>query len=352
MNQKEDGQTFLNLISTKLGPDSKKVICKVFIFLPIILIILTISYGYTTIYSLKEQHNHALNNIKNIKKDLIIATISENCKKAKLQTTITKNEIINNMKNTYGNDVVQMKLDYESEDINTPFYQILSQSLTNKYINMDNDRNRLVITTRNKILLDNSILYSKYSFTYWEDFFKDNKHPNFSRRAIRLMQEQNDTTILWVDNEFEIDVEGYNWDPAYDLPDFLDDKIDSDQLGELNKFSILIAEYIYQHEDIFGIPDVAGGESSNNDKLYIIQLVSIKDILDTTPKLVESLQKWNMKQITENDYYHQSIGYRTIITIGLVIIEILVFFSIWFLLEYYIYSNRYTKKLNTLYEKF
>lgn len=347
---KKEGPTFLNLVST-LGSNSKKVICKLFIFLPIVLIILTIGYGYLTIHTLTEHHVHTLNNIKTIKKDLIIATISENCKKANLQTTNTKNDIIARLKYIYGDDFDRMRHDYESEDINTPFYQILSQALTNKYINQDNDRNRLFIASRNKILLDNSILYSKYSFTTWEDFFKNNSHPNFSKRAIRLMQEQNDTTILWVDNEFEIDAEGYTWDPAYDLANFLNDKIDANQLEELNKFSILIAEYIYQHEDIFGIPDVIGGTFTNNDKLYIVQLVSIKDIIDTTPKLLEALQKWDVEKAKENDYYRQTIRYRTIITIGLVSIEILIFFSIWFLLEYYIYSNRYTQKLNTLYEK-
>lgn len=347
---KDDGQTFLNLVS-KLGSSSKKIICKLFIFLPIILIVLTISYGYMTINSLKEQHEHQLHNIKTIQKDLIIATITENCQKAKLQTTTTKNYIIYQLQQTYGMDIDNMKIDYLSEDIHTPFYQILSDSLRDKYINQDNDRNRLFIASRNKILLDNSILYAKYSFTSWNDFFRDNAHPNFSRRAIRLMQEQNDTTILWVDNEFEIDVEGYNWDPAYDLPDFLDDKIDAENLGDLNKFSILIADYIYQHEDIFGIPDVLGGASTNNNKLYIIQLVSIKDILDSTPKLTEALQKWDVEEIKEYSYYNQNLRYRTIITIGLVVIEILIFFSIWFLLEYYIYSNRYTQKLNTLYEK-
>ena len=345
----EQGFTFLNLLS-KLNPSLKKIVFKIFILLPIAVIFLTALYGYLTIANLKNQNQINIKLLEQVKEDILIATITENCKKAQIVVKDTKSGITKALRNYYQEDLDGMREDYLSQDPQSPFYQIIASEIDNKFINVDNDRNRLFIANRNMILLDNSILYSKYSFTSWDDFFGETAHPKFSKRAIRLMQEQNDATILWVDNEFEIDVEHYDWDPAYDLADFLADKVKSNSLQDLAKFSILISEYIYQHKDIFNVPDVIGGVQTNNDKLYVVQLLSLKDIMDTTPELKEAIDKYNVAIEKEQHYYNENIQYRTIVTVISMVLEVLVFFVIWVLLEYYIYSNRYIEKLNTLYE--
>lgn len=343
----ENGQTILNLIS-KLCPKNRVRMIKFFILLPIIGLFLTVLYGYVTVHELKSHHESIVNFITKTKKDLITGTIIENCKQAKMRTEDVKHEIVSELKLAY-NDLDDMREDYLSKDPETPFYQILSTAISSKFINMDSDRNRMFISNRDYILLDNSRLYSQFSFTEWEEYFRRSSHEKFSRRAIKLIQEQNDVAILWVDNEFEINVSGYDWDPAYDLPDFIAERVLENNITEMYSFSVMITSYIFQHHDIFGVSDVTGGQSNHNDKLYITQIFSLKDMFDNTPHLVQTLEHYDTILLSENIRYEEQLRFRTVLTVLSLLVQLMVFFGLWVLVEYYTYSQKTTEKINNLY---
>lgn len=343
----QNGQTLLNVI-TKWSPSFRSKALKFLIFIPLITIFLTLGYGYLTIIEAKEHSIATVKFMKEAKENTIIGTIVENCKHAQNQTRYVKLDIIEKIQEEYGDDIDRMKEDYLEYNIHNPFYSIIDKILRYHYVNIDNDRNRIIVTTRDRILLDNSNLYAKYSFQTWDKYFNESTHPEFSKRAIRLVQEQNDLTILWVDNEFSIDVEHIDWDPAYDLPDFVSEKIKNKQMEEMYNFSILITEYIYQHQDIFGIPDNYDGKSTTNDKLYIIQFMSIKDIFDSTPTLLKTLEHYDDSIYQEKLKCTNMIRQRTIVILLTILLEIITFIGIWTLVEYYVYSNQNTKTLNKL----
>ena len=111
----------------------------------------------------------------------------------------------------------------------------------------------------------------------------------------------------------------------------------SGNIKELENYSIIAVSYIYDNEDIFGTPDVSAGHDNDNEKIYVIQVVSIKDIIESNPELSKSLNKLDNMIKERQEFASDSVHFKTICIILLSIMGIMTFFGIWYLAEFYIY---------------
>ena len=338
--------TILGLLST-MNYKSKSSLLAGLVLIPILVILVSVLYAYEALYDLQLESNKASNQLINDKTDLIITAITEDYKYAKVQTNLVKDNIVKSLNQEYGDNKELMKNDYLSYNSDSRFYQILSSCISSKYMNRDISRNRMFIATRNKILIDNSLEYYDHSFRDWDEVLaKSEVYQDMLKRSLDQIITQNDNIILWIDTHQKI----RNVDDINRLDDsisvFIHEKIANNDIEDLKKFSIVAASYIFEHEDIFGTPDVTSGEFTNNDKLYIIQIFNIGDILDSNDELISSISEYETIAATNYEFLHDAIHYITAFTVFVVVFEIITFFGIWYLVEYYIYSkNKKSKSL-------
>ena len=78
----------------------------------------------------------------------------------------------------------------------------------------------------------------------------------------------------------------------------------------------------------------------NNDKLYVIEIFNIGDILDTNQDMLTVLAKYDTCIDLEKKYSCQLVESRVTITFVLVVLTIIVFFGVWYLVEYQVYAGR------------
>lgn len=331
--------TILGLLST-MDYKSKSSLLAGLILIPILVILVSVLYAYEALHDIQVESNKITTQLIDDKTDLIITAITEDYKYAKMQTDAVKSNIVEKLTQTYGDDKELMKTDYLSHDINSNFYQILSTCVSNKYMNRDTSRNRMFIATRSEILIDNSLEYFDNSFRSWDEVIKESgEYKALLERSLTQISTQDDNIILWIDSKQKINNVENIEELDHSISEFTHDMIANNDIENLKKFSIITASYIFDHEDIFGIPDIIAGEFTNNDKIYIIQTFNIGDIIESSPELASSLAEYETVVELDNKFLHEAVHYVTLFTIFIVIAEISTFFGIWYLVEYYIYSK-------------
>jgi hypothetical protein len=65
-----------------------------------------------------------------------------------LQTEYIRKEIVEDLEEQYNGDKELMKEDYKSYDPTKPFYRILAKNIDNKFLDVDNDNDRIFIANR------------------------------------------------------------------------------------------------------------------------------------------------------------------------------------------------------------
>ena len=339
--------TILGLFST-MKYKSKSSLLTGLIAIPIIIILASTLYAYEALCDLKAKSTEISDQLIDDKTDLIITAIGEDYKYAKLQTDAVKRKIVDELNQSYGDDKESMRTDYLSHNIDSRFYQILSSCIANKYINKDSSANRMFIATRNEILIDNSLEYFDNSFKSWDILIAESADykSTLLKKSLNQLNTQDDNIILWIDANQTIN----NIDSIEKLDEsisaFIYDEIANNSIDDLKKFSIITASYIFDHKDIFDIPDVESGVFTNNDKLYIIQTFNIGDIVDSNNELMTSINEYETIALSGYQFLTGAVHKITIFAVFLVIFEILTFFGIWYLVEYYIYSKNKNKIYN------
>ena len=339
MENKFKTNTILGFMS-KFGCRAKLVLIGGLILLPILSILVTVFYSYETIEDVRKESQAVIDRMNENRYDLLTATITENYKKAKMQTEYVKENIVEELGHEYGDNKNRMKEDYLSHDIDNAFYRVLSSNISNKFINNDTDGNRMFIATRHGILLDNSLRYSNNSFKDWLLIIETSGYKELIQNSLHQIRSQEDKIILWID---EANNEGSSVgidsnDINKPVSQFIHDRL-VQCTDDLDSFSIITASYIFDHEDIFGVPDVLGGKFTNNDKLYIIQVINIGDMLDSNKELQKSIQDYQATVEMQEEFVNSTIQYRTLITILVVLLEITTFFGICYLAEFYVYTK-------------
>lgn len=353
MNKKnidETKGTLFGLLS-KLSYNNRLKITGLAVILPIIMILATICYSYSVMQTEYKLLNDLYTTTKKNEADLITYAILENNNKAIIQTNHVKNKIVSDLNEEY-DDIDEMKQDFLSKNINTKFYKIISDNISGKWLNKNNDNNRIFIATKEGILIDDSINYSKNSFTDWNTIINNTPDTVTSEIAVdSIKQHKIKKIILWLDNT-SLDINSFKYDPniSYlnnkDSIEFIKNSVMNNKLKELSQYNIMVVSYIFDDKDIFGVPDIFAGKQYDNNKLYVIQTYSIQDMIDSNTYLKNTIE--NNKIILEDtkkkmdDIFH----FRLLMTILFMIIEILAFFTVWYLAEFYIYSHN-IKKYNT-----
>lgn len=333
MKDKESDCFFSRLFLGKRSTP-QKVGLGLILILPLLSLLITTWYSYGSISNIKTESQNIIEHIQDNRAELLTAVISENYKQAKMQTECVKYHIVKNLDEVYQNDKEKMKEDYLSKNLDTPFYQIISSNISAKYLNRDNDKNRIFISNRNTILMDNSLTYSKNSLQKWDIIISGSNNEELLRDSLKHIVAQDGQIVFWVDDK-SIDHVKFTIDDVHKpIHQFIYDQIKSGTVQDLYNYSIITASYIFDHEDIFGVPDVSAGKFTDNDKLYIIEVFSIKDMLSKNRELQRSLDNYDILIKAQLDNANNNIQHRMVVTILITLLQIPIFFSIWYLIEY------------------
>lgn len=314
----------------------KSRILGIIILLPIISIFITLLYGYDTITQDRVNYETSFNTINENKSMMISYAIEDNTKKAKIQTNETKDRIVDELLVAYNGDTEKMKQDYISMSSNTKFYQIISKNIDHKYLNKENDNNRMFVATKDGVLIDNSLSYVKNSFTAWDEIFSHINNKSLMQNAVISITNKNEGPIIWIDDTNDKTV---SYDASLSLLGFVNKCITNGDTKELSKYSVICASYIFDNQDLFGIPDTEVGHMNYNNKIYIIQVFSIKDMIDSDRILSLSLQKYDEALLYQQNNISESSHMKILVIISLVVIELLTFIGIWYLAEFFVYSK-------------
>lgn len=329
-------KTLLQIVN-ELGSKVKRKILGVVLLLPMLIILLTSAYLYYQITSNKENFTQTIESLQKSQADILTATVSESHKRAELQTKLVKNDIIARLHETYNDDLDRMKADYESLNNSTPFYQILSDSINSEGLSSNE---RIFIANRNGILIDNSLDHYSNSFVTWENYFDSSIHKQFLEQALQNISIQRGDVILWVEDETDFDsIKFFETNGIVPVEEFFHLMCTNNKIDQLSHYSILSVSYIFDHSDVFGVPDVDAGNFTNNDKLFIIYVSNIGDIITNTHHLHTTLSYYSNIIKVKSEYGKHSIAYDTLLMILIVFLELVTFIGTWYLVEFYL-TNR------------
>lgn len=324
------------------GTKVKRRILGVVLMIPIFIILLSTGYFYYHIQENKINHSNTIEGLKNAQADILSATILETYRRSQLQADLTKKNIVEELMIAYNGNLQEMKNDYSERNLDSNFYQILSNNINDKYINKQNDSNRMFIANRTGILIDNSLSHHKDSFISWNEYFSDaGVNGKLLERAIRDITLQNNKAILWIEGDINYtgSIEILDTNEIMSIDDFVHIMCQNNNMEELQKYSFLSVSYIFDHEDMFGVPDVQAGKFMDNDKLFIIQVCSIKDIIIGNHKLHTKLEEYSKAIELKEEVSKTVVAYDTMLMILLIFLELTTFIGTWYLVEFYI-NNR------------
>lgn len=336
--------TLFGIIS-KWSINQKNRMTAIATFIPIILIFITVTFGYFTIQSEIKSSQQNIELLRNNELELITYSLIENSNKARIQNSYVKDNIVNNLTKAYDGDVEKMKIDFESRDINTDFYKILYKNISNVYLNNKNDNNRIYIGSKDGVIMDGSYNYAENTFKSWEEIIPNSPEPDMIKRTIESFKNPYTyKTSLWIDNNTSRltgiqYIEPVEVDSNKSLEEFVETCVLNGDLTTLMQYNIIVVSYIFDTGDIFGVPDVEYGQLQDNNKLYIIHTLSIKDIIESNSYLNKYIN--NTQILIENEVQtsNEIIRARAIAILIYVILEAIAFFGVWYLAEFFIYFH-------------
>lgn len=341
MSDQDKKQTIFGIISSMSGT-AKRFIHAMLIVIPILIIFVQVYYGLSVVQNAKQATENTINTIKSNKYDLVASVIRENYKHAKLQTDSIKFNIVKDLANEYHGNLEIMYQDYLKRDLSSPFYRIISQAINEKYLNKDSSHNRVFIASRSHILLDNSMMFSHNTFREWDSYIDSLEDGRIIKKSLLSMTSDNNDFVLWIDEDNSQFGNVIRDDLIDDLTvsEFIKAHVMEDKMKEMGHFSIAVVSFIFDHRDIFDVPDVVDGKIMNNDKIYVIEIFNIGDIIETNQDMLTVLAKYDRCIEMEKIYSAQLVESRVSITLLLVILTIIVFFGIWYLIEYQMFSGK------------
>lgn len=347
--------TIFNMIS-KLSYNNRTKIITIAILVPLVMIISTLFYSYNVLQTEYKYNQMVMDQLYSDKADLLSYAIKENADKAEVQADLVKTSIVKDLYQEYNGDKEAMKRDFNLRD-NNRFYQILSKNIDDKFLNVKNDNNRMYIATKEGILIDDSLNYSKNSFKPWSDIIKDTPNKVLAKDAIDIIQKKkNATVILWIDNTGTVlnriqyeDTQHYSTDMTF--TSFVEQIVSENNMDELLQYNVIVVSYIFDSEDIFGVPNIVAGQRMDNDVIYVIQTFNIHDMIESNIFLKNSLLNYDIQIEKYNTLFANNANMRVTMCILFVIIEAIGFFCVWYLAEFFVYFHNPKKEDNTKYMK-
>lgn len=334
--------TFFSMVS-KLSYNNRTKIITIAVLIPLIMIVCTLLYSYSNLL-IESHHNQAvLETIRNNKTTLLSYAILENSNKAQLQANAVKESVVEDLMKEYNGNLEEMKKDFDNRQTNR-FYKVLSDNIHDKFINKKNDNNRMYVATRDGVLIDDSINYSSNSFKSWDQIIEDTPNKILASDAIDIIQKKkNATVILWMDNTGtvlnRIQYEGSSYRTEMSFYSFVEKLVNEDKTDELLQYNIIVVSYIFDTEDIFGVPNIEAGRPNDNDVIYIVQTFNIKDMIESNTYLKNSLLNYDNQIDKFYTLFSNSRDLRVTMSILFVILEAIGFFCVWYLAEFFVYFH-------------
>lgn len=339
-------KTIYEAISS-FSPSKKRTLLKSLLIIPLLIIFFTSWFIYIDISADIEKYNQQIRNMQAVQGEIFTSVISETYKRAKLQTEYIRRDIVNELNEYYNNDKDAMKADYKSFDPDKPFYRILAKNIDKKFLDTDSDNDRIFIANRDGIVLDNSFAHANNSFTLWDDYVSSYRHYKFLMLSIQKINAREKNLVLWLDdrNDMNYSMIVSGDDNSLTVESFIKEQIESNKINELRNFSVLTATYVFDHEDLFGVNDVRVGRAVPNDRLCIIQIFNIGDMMDCSANMINTINKYKIMRETILEDGNESIRYKCISFSLLVFLEIVCFLGIWYLIEaYFVFHPVYPDK--------
>lgn len=244
---------------------------------PIAVMVSEVYYTYQQVQSINNKQSYVVSRIESRKWDMIENTIEENEQKAKLQVDAVKDKISAEILIAYGSDMDKLKIDLSDKN-DSPVFTIFNKNISNKYLNVNSDNNRLFIADKTGIIADKGIVSSEKKSRDWDTEINSKLNQNLASKAVSMILIKDKHIIYWtpdvIDPETAADKESY---PSME---YIKAAYNQYGIDALKNYDVLVPSYITESGDIFGIPDVDNhGYRLSNQKIIVVQEFNIYDAI-------------------------------------------------------------------------
>lgn len=240
--------------------------------------------GYEFIQNLNKAKSEQVHKLKESEWLFIESILKENYDKSHEHAMTIRSEILREIHKEYESDKTRLREDLVSSDHNSPVYKVFSSVLRGKYLNsIKNDRNDSFIMSTRGVITDLSIsraIRLQNNACADRDWVVEGDI-HYNKELIRLtiqnIIEKSDKPVFW---EFsKPDDINHTYVTNMELTE-IRNVYYREGIQGIKNYEFGKAAYIFEHEDLFGTPDVTPlGGYTNNEKLIIVSGFSLYDII-------------------------------------------------------------------------
>lgn len=288
--------------------------------IPIFAIANTIFQSYETIEWTRSNYISQAEFVKQHEWNFVKVIINENTNKAKIQAESTKKIIESELLKEYSSNMDQLKVDLRSARSNSKYkpdmaHTIIYDAIVGKFINVQNDDNRMMIINESRVIFDPSLVASQKGSREWDTEFNYSKNKELASHAIqKIINKQTSELVLTESSYYQMN-EKYVWlDPTIDD---LKNEFYEYGLPILKKYDGLVPAYITEDGDIFGIPDVDhNGLKNQNDKIIVVQRFNLYDAIQQHKEIFSAYELISKQNNERLDREVSDIVYRLVLNIA------------------------------------
>ena len=239
--------------------------------------------GHTFLLDLSIDRDRQLARTRDAEWYFIESVLYENYDKAYSSASSIKSELISGIDVTYGDDRARLKEDLTTLNYSSPIFKLFSMAVIDKYSNnIPNDRNDPFIMSSKGMYTDLSLnravkLTGQIGIRDWESEYSLHSNPALMRQTILNLVERTGKPVFW---EYTQSSNPNHIVLAHMDIHELRRVFDAEGVDGLSTYEFGKAVYIFEHEDLFGVPDVNNSSTyTKNDKIIIVAGFSLHDAL-------------------------------------------------------------------------
>lgn len=254
--------------------------------------------GHTFLLDLNTDRARQVARVQESEWIFIESILNENYDKAYDNANKIKSELLVGIDKSYGTDRATLKKDLDSLKYDADIFVLFNKVLKNRYLNgIENDRNDPFIMSSKGMFTDLSLnravqLTDKVSVRDWESEYKLHYNPYLMKQTITNLVERTGKPVFW-------QYSAPRMAELAPIPQITQMDIAElrrvyyrDGVSGLETYEFGRATYIFEHEDLFGVPDIDGaGKYTKNDKIIVVSGFSLYDVLVT--KYPSNLSKYD-----------------------------------------------------------
>lgn len=262
-------------------------ILMIMMLIPLIAIGSVLWQSYNDINYATFIYNKAYNTAKETEFQILYGLIREKSGQAKDNTLIAKEVIEYKLHNEFSSDAALRYELFEDPNDNRA-KQILAETIEGKYVIKESENDHLYIADKhgiymNKNLADSVMINNKK----WDQIINTSINPQLYKqaRANILYKNINDLLIVDIDPSLYLNYNVSSEELLRNIYNFYG-------MDAMQSINILECSYIYDKNDMFGIPDIDNnGYKTDNNTLYIIQKFNVGDCIKEYKANYKSSQK-------------------------------------------------------------